>query len=49
MSNIKNRLSAEQLDKLLSVLEARFENNSKRHEGLEWRKIQDKLVASPEN
>ncbi|WP_166924318.1 DUF4256 domain-containing protein [Flavobacterium poyangense] len=48
MSNTKNRLSAEQQDKLLSVLEARFENNSKRHEGLEWRKIQTKLEANPD-
>lgn len=48
MSSKKNQLSAEQQDQLLSVLEARFENNSKRHEGLEWHKIQAKLEANPD-
>jgi hypothetical protein len=47
MSSKKNQLSAEQQDQLLSVLEARFENNSKRHEGLEWHKIQARLEANP--
>jgi hypothetical protein len=44
----KNALSAEQREKLLSALKARFEQNMKRHEGLEWAKIKARLEASPE-
>jgi hypothetical protein len=37
------KLSSEQLEKLIGTLEARFENNRNRHEGLEWAKVLAKL------
>ena len=44
----KKILSTEKRDELLKILTARFEKNSKRHEGLEWAKVQAKLEANPE-
>jgi len=41
-------LSPEQDEELLSVLEARFQKNMNRHEGLAWAKVQAKLEANPE-
>lgn len=41
-------LSPEQRKEILSVLKARFENNRKRHPGLEWADVQTKLEANPE-
>jgi hypothetical protein len=41
-------LSAEQRAELLSVLKTRFEQNMKRHPGLEWAKVQARLEANPE-
>ena len=38
MSN-EQELSQEQREQLLGVLEARFEKNMHRHEGLEWDKF----------
>lgn len=35
-------------DELLATLKARFEKNMKRHEGLEWTKIQAKLERNPD-
>ncbi|MBP1224535.1 DUF4256 domain-containing protein [Flavobacterium sp. 1355] len=46
MANAK--LSADQQDALLKVLQIRFEKNMQRHEGLDWNKIQSKLEANPE-
>jgi len=43
MNNNKKELSPEQREELLSVLKTRFEKNMKRHEGLEWAKIETKL------
>lgn len=43
----KNILSLEQEESLLSVLEARFENNMHRHQGIKWEKVQEKLKANP--
>lgn len=48
MNNHKNKLSIEQQEELLSVLETRFEKNIQRHKGIEWAKIQAKLKANPE-
>lgn len=50
MSNInnKNQLSEEQREELLKILKTRFEKNIKRHEGLEWTKVQAKLDANSE-
>ena len=42
------KLSAEQGEELLRTLKARFEKNMKRHEGLDWAKVQAKLEANPE-
>jgi len=41
-------LNAKQSEELLRALKARFEKNMNRHEGLEWAKMQAKLVANPE-
>jgi hypothetical protein len=40
-------LSPRQAEALLKTLQARFEKNTNRHKGLEWRKIQAKLEAYP--
>ena len=42
------RLSTEQREELLKVLEARFRKNSHRHKGVEWTKVQARLEANPE-
>lgn len=47
MSNRK-RLSTEQRDTLLKTLKIRFEKNMHRHKGLDWSKMQAKLLANPE-
>ncbi|MBD8520888.1 DUF4256 domain-containing protein [Lysinibacillus fusiformis] len=39
-------LSVEQREELLQTLQARFEKNMNRHEGLEWTNIQAKLEAN---
>ena len=41
-------LSSEQREELLNSLKARFEKNMKRHEGVEWAKIQAKLESDTE-
>jgi hypothetical protein len=48
--NISNQktLSPEQSEELLAVLQARFEKNKQRHEGIDWLKIQEKLLANTE-
>ena len=48
MKSNKKKLSSEQSEELLSLLKTRFEKNMKRHEGLEWAKVQAKLEANPE-
>lgn len=47
MNSPKNKLSAEQQEALLTVLEARFEKNIQRHKGIEWSKVEEKLKANP--
>src|SRR4026208_2406321 len=42
------KLSAQQREELLGVLKARFEKNMNRHKGLDWSKVQAKLVANTE-
>jgi hypothetical protein len=44
----KKALSAEQREKLLGALKARFEKNMNRHKGLEWAKVRAKLDANVE-
>ncbi|WP_242215555.1 DUF4256 domain-containing protein [Bacillus cereus group sp. BfR-BA-01383] len=48
MTENKNVLPVEQREELLKVLQARFEKNMNRHEGLEWAKVEAKLNANPE-
>lgn len=44
----KNKLSSEQQESLLNVLEVRFENNTHRHINIKWEKVLEKLKANPE-
>lgn len=46
--HLKKELSAAQREDLLRVLKDRFEKNRKRHEGLEWPKVQARLEAAPD-
>lgn len=48
MTKENRKLSAEQSEGLLGILKARFENNTERHEGVEWADVQEKLLADPE-
>ena len=48
MRKLKKELSPEQREELLRAVEARFEKNMNRHKGLEWAKVQARLVANPE-
>jgi hypothetical protein len=41
-------LSPDQYDELLETLQARFEENMSRHQGLEWAAVQSRLQAHPE-
>ena len=43
MKSNKKELSPKQREELLSTLKARFEKNMKRHNGVEWAKVQVKL------
>lgn len=46
--NPNEELSADQCQELLSILEARFEKNTRRHQGLEWAEVQAKLETNPD-
>jgi len=51
MKNITSKVKGMQpelRDQLLSTLKSRFEKNMGRHKGLEWAKVQDRLLANPE-
>lgn len=48
MTENENELSVEQREELLKVLQARFEKNMNRHEGLEWAKVETKLATNNE-
>ncbi len=39
-------LTSQQVEELLNILKDRFEKNMKRHQGLEWAKVQAKLKAN---
>jgi hypothetical protein len=47
-SSADKNLSAQQREKLLAALKARFEKNMNRHKGLDWTKVQARLEASPQ-
>lgn len=44
----KNTLTSDQSKKLLTCLKSRFEENSSRHNGIEWSTVQKRLDASPD-
>ena len=44
----KKELSPIQQEGLLKIVKARFEKNMPRHKGIEWNKVQAKLLANPE-
>lgn len=48
MTISKKELSAEQLETLLFTLKARFEKNTKRHKGIEWKAVLAKLDGNSE-
>ncbi len=47
-SNPKKSIPAKQRDALLATLKARFENNMRRHKGIDWTKVAGRLAAHPE-
>lgn len=42
------KLSPDQHEEFINILKARFEKNMKRHEGIEWAKVEAKLLSHPE-
>lgn len=42
------KLNAKQREELLATLQARFEQNMRRHEGMEWAEVRARLEARPE-
>lgn len=48
MTESKNDLTNEEQETLLQTLSARFEKNMHRHENLEWKKVEARLMASPD-
>jgi hypothetical protein len=48
IKNYKKELPPEQREALLGKLQARFEKNMTRHNGLEWAEVQAKLAANSE-
>lgn len=44
---MKKKLTAGEINELLSTLKARFEKNNKRHAGIEWSKVETRLTANP--
>jgi hypothetical protein len=47
-SDAKMSLGAKERDSLLESLQARFEGNMQRHQGLEWAKVRTRLEARPD-
>ena len=43
----KKELSPTQREELLTILKTRFEKNRNRHQGVEWKKVETKLIADP--
>lgn len=43
-----NKLTAEESESLLKILQTRFDKNPDRHKGIAWKKIEEKLQKSPE-
>ena len=47
-NNLLRELSATLKEELLHTLQTRFENNAKRHEGISWSAVHEKLKAHPD-
>ena len=45
---IQKKISSAQQKEILQILETRFEQNKKRHKGIEWNDVREKLEAHPE-
>ena len=43
----KGKLTSKQSDELIQALKSRFAKNMKRHKGLEWQLVQERLEANP--
>lgn len=48
INNNKKELLVVQAEELLHTLKVRFEKNMDRHKGIEWVKVEERLVARPE-
>ncbi len=48
MTAARKKLSAKQTSELLATLQARFEKNMARHQGLDWAAVQSRLEANPD-
>ena len=46
MAATKKSLPKDQADQLLKTLKLRFEKNTKRHKGLDWSKVQERLESN---
>jgi hypothetical protein len=44
----QTKLTAKQQSEFLAVLQERFEQNKKRHQGIVWQQVLDKLVSNPQ-
>jgi hypothetical protein len=45
---VKQKISKSETDQLLQTLKLRFEKNMKRHQAVDWNKVQSRLEANPE-
>ncbi len=43
----KKEFTSEEIENLLSILKSRFEKYTNRHIGIEWTKVEEKLLANP--
>jgi hypothetical protein len=48
MKSNKKKLSSEEREELLLILQARFEKKMNRHKGLKWNDVQARLEANPD-
>ncbi|QRN85761.1 DUF4256 domain-containing protein [Clostridia bacterium] len=48
MDKEKKSLSEEEYADCMGILKARFEDNMTRHKGLQWKNMEEKLVADPD-
>lgn len=48
MASSKKQLSEKEKTEILQILQTRFEKNEKRHKGLDWNKVKERLESRPE-